>query len=135
MNAPITLSASRIAILGLGLMGGSLALALRGKCKAIYAYDPDPQTVTLARQRQIVDLASQEPVEILTEIRSGRPGGSGEGDTGADRTAARNASRLTGRPRPGLDQRAGLLPDGSSAAGVSTRSAVTRCAEKRFPVS
>ncbi len=67
MSAPQTLSEARIAVLGLGLMGGSLALALRGKCRAIDGYDPDPQTVSLARQRQIVDAVSSDPAEILPE--------------------------------------------------------------------
>lgn len=65
MSTPTTLSETRIAILGLGLMGGSLALALHGKCKALYAYDPDPHTVVLARQQYIVDKVSSDAAEIL----------------------------------------------------------------------
>lgn len=67
MSAHFTLSERRIAILGLGLMGGSLALALRGKCKALYAYDPNPETVALARQRRLVEQASKDAREILPE--------------------------------------------------------------------
>jgi prephenate dehydrogenase len=67
MSPPTTLSETPIAILGLGLMGGSLALALRGKCKALYAFDPDPETVALARQQQLADRVSSNPVKILLE--------------------------------------------------------------------
>jgi prephenate dehydrogenase len=66
-DEPGFLSAARVAILGLGLMGGSLALALRGKCAALIGIDRDPQTLELARQRQVVDLASIEPAELLPQ--------------------------------------------------------------------
>lgn len=56
-----------VAILGLGLMGGSLALALRGKCKALLGIDPDPQTVALALERQVVDRASVSPQDLLPQ--------------------------------------------------------------------
>lgn len=56
-----------VAILGLGLMGGSLALALRGKCKALLGIDPDPQVVALALERQVVDRASVSPRELLPQ--------------------------------------------------------------------
>jgi len=59
--------AGRLAILGLGLMGGSLALALQGKCTAVLGIDPDPQAVELARQQHIVDLAAVEPAELLPQ--------------------------------------------------------------------
>ena len=57
----------RVAIVGLGLMGGSLALALRGKCKEILAVDTDPATIQQARQRFIVDQISGSPAEILPQ--------------------------------------------------------------------
>ena len=46
--------AGRLAIVGLGLMGGSLAMALQGKCMALLGIDPDPYTVELARQMHVV---------------------------------------------------------------------------------
>lgn len=52
------LKACRIAILGLGLMGGSLAMALRGKCARLVGVDRDPEILSLALERQIVDAAS-----------------------------------------------------------------------------
>ena len=64
---PFSLADTRIAILGLGLMGGSLGLALRGHCRACFAYDPDPVTITLALNRQMVDYASDDPAEILAD--------------------------------------------------------------------
>lgn len=57
----------RVAIIGLGLMGGSLALALRGKCKAILAVDNDSATIQQARQMFIVDQISASPAEILPQ--------------------------------------------------------------------
>ncbi len=59
------LFSSRVAIAGLGLMGGSLALALRGRCQALLAVDPDPKARALARRRHIVDQISSDPAEIL----------------------------------------------------------------------
>lgn len=60
------LSECRVAILGLGLMGGSLALALRGHCRMILGYDPDPRAVALAREYQAVDLAAGDPRAVLS---------------------------------------------------------------------
>lgn len=62
-----SLSNSRIAVLGLGLMGGSLALALRGHCRQILGYDPNPRAVTLANERQAVDLAIGDVRAALAE--------------------------------------------------------------------
>lgn len=59
------LSRARVAILGLGLMGGSLALALRGKCAGLLGVDPDPLTLDLARQMGLADRLSADPGEIL----------------------------------------------------------------------
>jgi prephenate dehydrogenase len=59
------LSKAKIAIVGLGLIGGSLALALRGKCAAIYGIDPDKGTREMALSQNIVDLASPDPAELM----------------------------------------------------------------------
>ena len=48
----------RVAIFGLGLMGGSLAMALKGKCQSIYGIDPNSETISLALSRKVVDEAS-----------------------------------------------------------------------------
>src|SRR5512146_3143800 len=68
MNEPdFNLAQSKIAILGLGLMGGSLALGLRGKCAALYGIDPDPSTLELALSQHIVDFADSDPANLLPE--------------------------------------------------------------------
>jgi prephenate dehydrogenase len=57
----------KICIIGLGLMGGSLALALRGYCSRLIGVDPVPATLSLARQRDVVDFATDNPAEALTQ--------------------------------------------------------------------
>jgi prephenate dehydrogenase len=59
------LSASRVAIVGLGLMGGSLALALKGKCQMVLGIDADPATVELARKEHVVDEADTRIESLL----------------------------------------------------------------------
>jgi prephenate dehydrogenase len=62
MNEPdFNLAESKVAIIGLGLMGGSLALGLRGKCAALYGIDPHLPTLELALSQQIVDYADSDP--------------------------------------------------------------------------
>jgi prephenate dehydrogenase len=53
----ITLPQARVAVVGLGLMGGSLALALRGAkaCREIIGVDRDAQAVAAAQARGAVD--------------------------------------------------------------------------------
>src|SRR3990172_1595193 len=51
----IVLRAARVAIAGLGLMGGSLALALRGKCVQLIGVEVDPATQAQARATGVVD--------------------------------------------------------------------------------
>jgi prephenate dehydrogenase len=66
MNQPdFRLAESKIAILGLGLMGGSLALGLRGKCAAIYGIDLQSATLELALSQHIVDNADSDPATLL----------------------------------------------------------------------
>jgi len=48
------LANARVAIVGLGLMGGSLALALSGCCREIIGVDADPAPLTFATERSIV---------------------------------------------------------------------------------
>ena len=51
----LTLADCRIAIVGLGLMGGSLAMALREHCRAnIIGVDTDPKALAFARAHSIV---------------------------------------------------------------------------------
>src|SRR5512138_2407841 len=68
MSQPdFTLARSRIAIVGLGLMGGSLALALRGKCAALYGIDPHPATLEVALSQHIVDEADSDAARMLLQ--------------------------------------------------------------------
>ncbi len=67
MAQPDSLSNCRIAILGLGLMGGSLALRLRGQCQLLLGCDPDPATLALARQWNLADQVSDQPGDILPQ--------------------------------------------------------------------
>jgi prephenate dehydrogenase len=59
------LASKRVVIWGLGLMGGSLALALRGRCRRLAGIDSDPSAVSQAMERGVVDEAGVEPAEIL----------------------------------------------------------------------
>jgi prephenate dehydrogenase len=58
---------SRIAIVGLGLIGGSIALKLRGHCEMLLAVDPDPNARSLATQENIVDKFSSDPADIIPQ--------------------------------------------------------------------
>ncbi len=57
----------KVCILGMGLMGSSLALALRGKCKQINGIDPDPQVVEYIRSNHILDQVSSETTDLLPQ--------------------------------------------------------------------
>jgi Prephenate dehydrogenase len=46
-------------------MGGSLAMALKGKTKALYGIDADSAVCRQALAAQIIDLGSQDPAELL----------------------------------------------------------------------
>jgi len=52
------LAQARVAVVGLGLMGGSLALALRGHCRAVWGVDNDPGALAYACQQGIIDTAT-----------------------------------------------------------------------------
>jgi prephenate dehydrogenase len=65
MDDPFFLSNTRIAIVGLGLMGGSLAKALKGHCAALYGVDKDPRTVQQAATLGVVEMASVDPAVVL----------------------------------------------------------------------
>lgn len=64
MNWQKPLSDMHVAIVGLGLMGGSLALALRGKVAGLYGIDPDRETRALAMESNVVDEVSEEGEKI-----------------------------------------------------------------------
>jgi prephenate dehydrogenase len=66
-ESDFNLAESKIAIIGLGLMGGSLALGLRGKCAILYGIDPHRATLELALSQHIVDYADSDPAKLLPE--------------------------------------------------------------------
>lgn len=67
MDSDEPVFAHNVAIMGLGLIGGSLALGLRGRCKKLLAVDNDSRTIDLAREDKIVDQISDDPAEILPQ--------------------------------------------------------------------
>lgn len=68
MEDGFRLEDSRIVIIGLGLMGGSLALALKGKCAALYGVDSNQAALELALAQKIVDSADKDPEKFLSQV-------------------------------------------------------------------
>ncbi len=64
------LSETTVAIIGLGLIGGSLAMSLHGACKKLIGCDTDQSTIKLARKMQIVDFVDSEPESVLPKSRT-----------------------------------------------------------------
>jgi prephenate dehydrogenase len=64
---PQTLAESSIAMVGLGLMGGSLAMALKGQCANLVGVDLDPAVITLADGLEIFDSCSTDPKKIIPQ--------------------------------------------------------------------
>jgi prephenate dehydrogenase len=62
---PETLAQSTVAIWGIGLMGGSLAMALRGKTSALFGIDPDEKVCQQAMDMQLFNRVSTNPAELL----------------------------------------------------------------------
>ncbi len=62
-----SLQNARVAIIGLGLMGGSLALALQGKCAALLAVVRHAAAREQALQRGVVSQAETDPAHILPQ--------------------------------------------------------------------
>jgi prephenate dehydrogenase len=65
MNANMNLSESNVAIVGLGLMGGSLAMALKGHCKDLFGCDLDAETLELARGMGLFDAVESDVEAVL----------------------------------------------------------------------
>jgi len=73
------LSDCRITIVGLGLMGGSLAGALRGQCRELTGVERQPAVLAVALSRQLIDrgttdlgagLARADVVVLATPVRT-----------------------------------------------------------------
>ncbi|HCK66293.1 MAG TPA: hypothetical protein DHW49_08495 [Anaerolineae bacterium] len=60
MEDGFRLGNAKIGIIGLGLMGGSLAKALKGKCESLFGFDTHLPTLQLATATQTVHYASSD---------------------------------------------------------------------------
>ena len=67
MDEPAFLKDQNIAIIGLGLIGASIAMGLRGHCRSILGVDSDSLTCQLATAKEMVDSASTDLREILPQ--------------------------------------------------------------------
>jgi prephenate dehydrogenase len=67
MNDQNILSEATITIVGLGLMGGSLAMALRGKCKMVIGMDTNSESITYALDHGIISRGSTKMNEIIQD--------------------------------------------------------------------
>ncbi len=61
------LQQTRVAVVGLGLMGGSLALALQGRCLGVDGVDQDTAAVEQALEMGAIQRGSADPVQILPQ--------------------------------------------------------------------
>ncbi|HSJ89817.1 MAG TPA: prephenate dehydrogenase/arogenate dehydrogenase family protein [Anaerolineales bacterium] len=72
MEDGFALKDSVVGIVGLGLMGGSLAMALQGECARLIGFDSDPATLELALAKNIVDqaqsLSKGEPLGVKVDV-------------------------------------------------------------------
>jgi prephenate dehydrogenase len=64
---PAFFAGLKIGIVGMGLMGSSLALALRGKCGRLTGIDPDPRVVQYIQEHGYVDSSSTSPADLPTD--------------------------------------------------------------------
>jgi prephenate dehydrogenase len=62
MSSHPALRETQVTVIGLGLMGGSLALALREKCRRIVGVARRPESVVTARAWGLVDEATTDPL-------------------------------------------------------------------------
>lgn len=67
MEVGFSLKDATIGIFGLGLMGGSLALSLKGKCNRLIGFDSHPDTLELALSKEIIDHAESDSANFHTQ--------------------------------------------------------------------
>lgn len=65
MSSIAFLPTATIAIIGLGLIGGSVALALRGHCARLLGIDVNPEVVRQALKTGLVDDAGTDPAALI----------------------------------------------------------------------
>jgi len=68
MTLPDSLASSNVGMIGLGLMGGSMALALRGCCRSLKGCDTNPATLDLAQRLNLADGLSSDPNDALAGV-------------------------------------------------------------------
>ncbi|MDP2776045.1 MAG: prephenate dehydrogenase [Anaerolineales bacterium] len=68
MESGFSLKDSTIGIFGLGLMGGSLAMRLKGHCARLIGFDSHPPTLELALSKNIIDHASADLATFLPQV-------------------------------------------------------------------
>ncbi len=107
-----TLSESNVAVVGLGLMGGSLAGALRGHCRHVTGVDVAAETIVLATERGLVDRAT-----------AGLAEGVRDADLVVLATPVRTILRLLDEIGPLLKPGAVLMDVGSTKAAITTKMA------------
>ena len=73
---------AQVAIVGLGLMGGSLAGALRGRCQTVTGVARRPEVIEVALSRGLVD---RGPTAAQRQQREGQQECEQQGDDGTDR--------------------------------------------------
>jgi len=64
----LALRDATVGIFGLGLMGGSLAMRLKGHCACLIGFDSHPPTLELALSKKIVDYAESDPAKLLPQV-------------------------------------------------------------------
>lgn len=67
-EGPGFFTGKHVAIFGLGLMGGSLALALNGCCGTLTGIDPDAAVCESALRQKLVSRATVEPGTLLEDV-------------------------------------------------------------------
>jgi len=63
-----SLEQCHVCVIGLGLIGGSLALALRGQCASMAGCDTDPRVVEAAQARGVIDRGSTDLADVSSGI-------------------------------------------------------------------
>lgn len=61
------IESSRIVVLGLGLMGGSFAAAIRGRCATVIGMDQQPETVQFALDHNLIDAGTTEIEDAVSK--------------------------------------------------------------------
>ena len=68
MEDGFSLKNSCIGIIGLGLMGGSLAMRLKGKCARLIGFDSHPPTLELALSKGIIDHSESDSANFPAQV-------------------------------------------------------------------